>query len=117
MLEDVGVEFSLFGLEGVALTDAVVHNFLSRFVLPVGTRAVFCSLRVSIHLNWLLLDIPAAKNTRLQILVFAILRVQILTLHLRPFLLNGLGLRVFPIDVLSHQVAISLVVMQTEFFR
>jgi hypothetical protein len=102
LLKNVGVEFALLRFEGVVLADPVVDNFLRGFVLPVCAGRKLRSRQVSVHLNGRLFHIAAAKDTGLQVLELAVFGVQVVANYLGAFLLDGLHLRIFPVDVLSH---------------
>lgn len=102
LLENVGVEFALLRFEGVVLADSVVDNFLGRFVLPVRAGPKLGPCLVPVHLDGRLLHIAAAKDTRLQVLELAVFGVKVVADHLGTFILDGLRLRVFPVNILSH---------------
>ena len=60
-----------------------------------------------------LIDVAAAKDTRLEVLVLSVLAIEVLSLDLRLSILDWLLLIVSPIDTLSHQVSVASIILKT----
>lgn len=60
-----------------------------------------------------LIDVAAAKDTRLEVLVLSVLTIEVFSLDLRLSILDWHLLIVSPIDTLSHQVSVASIILKT----
>ena len=97
----------------IFVQSAILWFCLRGFVLPVSGWAKNNALLLSVVFDGRLIDVAAAKDTRLEVLVLSVLAIEVLSLDLRLSILDWLLLIVSPIDTLSHQVSVASIILKT----